>query len=97
MKPRLPRKYKKKVKQIVTVNLAMKAVKCALVAVQSSVRLATLSSVPSFTSGGYVGHHVMAGKAIEAVSVVSDSAQAINKILSQKPNSWKDFLRTPEH
>lgn len=88
MKPRLPRKYKKKVKAIVAAKSASKVAMTAMVTASSALQVAMISSMPiPVTSGS------LADRALEVVGVVSDTAQAISKIMSEKPNHWRDFVR----
>jgi hypothetical protein len=85
MKPRLPRKYKKRVNKIVYKRRMINACEAAVVVFESMARAAHIQS-----SIGYSPPQ----KAAELAAVVVDSALSVRKIYSEGPNSWRDFLKT---
>jgi hypothetical protein len=84
---RLPRKLKKKVKKIVERKTAVKCVMAAMATAQSLAQMAIISATPGFLP------HSIALKALKTAEIVQDSAKAIQNILSEPPNSWRDFLK----
>lgn len=86
---RLPRKYKKLVKKIVVAHIALKVTTAAMAAAmgiaQMSIIVATPTSLP--------GHLSIADKALSVARVAMDRAQTIGKIMSEPPNSWREFIR----
>lgn len=86
---RLPRKEKKKVKKIVAAKNAYKTLMSAMVASQAMAQSSIIVSnvfpqlAPSMT----------AYKALRVANVAIEAAQAIKKIRSEPPNSWRDFAR----
>jgi len=84
MKQRLPRKAKKIAKKKVNHLTASRMARTAAVAVMAQVQITHIASTP---------FHEKASKAIAVANVTIDASQAIGKILSEKPNHWKDFLK----
>lgn len=82
---RLPRKRKKQVKKIVARKNAIKMTMTAVTVAQSWAQMAVISATPSITS--------VPEKALKVVQITSDTAKAIGRIMSEPPNSWKDFIR----
>lgn len=84
MKSRLPRKRKKIVKAIVSRNSARKVVMSSVVTVQSVVQIARIQAMPlnSFDPG----------RSVAVLGLVTDTAQAIQKIMSAPPNHWREFI-----
>lgn len=86
---RLPRKRKKQVKKIVERKTALKMAMTAMVAVQSRVQIAMIASTPI----PYFGPAGIAHKAVSVAKAVADTATAIQRIMSEPPNSWREFIR----
>lgn len=96
MKPRLPRKYKKQIKKLVSITNATKYLRCAIVSMQSSAQLAMISArpIPSFLNGGFISPAPeIANKALCVVELVSNTAHSISNIMNEHPKSWRDFIR----
>lgn len=85
MKQRLPRKYKKQVKKKLAAINASKVLRSAMASMMSAVQVAHITSYPMQTSP--------AEKALSVAGLVVDTAKSISNIMSEKPNSWRDFLR----
>lgn len=85
MKQRLPRKYKKQVKKKVAAMNASKVLRSAMASMMAATQLAMISSYPMQTSP--------AEKAMSVAGLVVDTAKSISTIMSEKPNSWRDFIR----
>lgn len=88
---RLPRKYKKQVKKIVGRKYASKMVMTALVTASARSQVAIIAATPLYT--GTAVQAEIALKALRSVDIMVDTAQAIQKIMSEPPNSWRDFIR----
>lgn len=86
---RLPRKYKKQVKKIVAAKMAFKTVTASMTAAMSCAQIAIISATP-FSLYGPVG---IADKAVKVAQVSIDAANSIRKIMSEPPNSWKEFIQ----
>lgn len=86
MKSRLPRKRKKVVKAIVSRNSARKVVMSALCSAQSLMQIAVLRSRP-------IPAHIHIEKGVAIVEVVTNTAQAIQQIMSAPPNHWREFIK----
>lgn len=86
---RLPRKRKKQVKKIVSAKTAFKIVTAGMVSAMGIAQTAIIASTPI----NYIGPAGIAHKAVSAAKVMVDTTQSINKIMSEPPNSWKDFLK----
>lgn len=90
MKPRLPRKYKKQIKKVVAVASASRIVRAALISMSSAFQVAAISAQPwSFGER----NEAAAAKAFSVADVVSNAAKSISEIISEKPQSWRDFIR----
>lgn len=92
MSKRLPRKRKKQVKKIVAAKTAMKTVTAAMTSAMGMAQIAiiTLRPTPNFIS---LSAASIAEKTLAAATVAMDSAKAIQKIMSEPPNSWREFIR----
>lgn len=86
---RLPRKRKKQVKKIVQRKTASKMAMTAAVTAQAYAQTAIISST-QFSSYGPIG---VVDKALSVTRLMVDTAQAIGKIMSEPPNSWREFIR----
>jgi hypothetical protein len=84
---RLPRKKKKAVKKIVSRKMASKMIMTAMLTASSRTQLAMISATPMSSPMD------IPLKALKVVQTVSDTAQAIGKIMSEPPNSWKEFIK----
>lgn len=91
MKQRLPRKHKKQVKKLVAAKSTLKMAMASLVSFQSYIEVATISAqpIPMHTQPS----SFISERALKAAETVANAAQAISKILSDKPNSWRDFVK----
>lgn len=87
---RLPRKQKKNVKKIVARKTATKTVMSAMVTAQALAQTAIISALPSFMPPAVT----VADKSLKVAMVMIDTAKAIKQIMSEKPNSWRDFIKT---
>lgn len=87
---RLPRKRKKQVKKIVERKRAYKIATTAMVAAQSHIQIAIIASTPVPDQPPPVN---VAWRSISAAKVMVDAAQSISKIMSEPPNSWREFIR----
>lgn len=86
---RLPRKLKKKAKKIVAKKTATKTVMSAMVAAQAMAQTAIISALPSFSPPTVT----IAQKSVKVAMVMVDTAKSIKQIMSEKPNSWRDFIK----
>lgn len=86
---RLPRKRKKQAKKIVAAKTAFKIVSSGIVSAMALAQTAVIASTPA----QYIGPVGVAYKAVSVANVMADTAQSINKIMAELPNSWKDFLK----
>jgi hypothetical protein len=84
MKQRLPRKAKKSAKKKLKLLTGMRMAQTAVVALNARFQVMNIISTP---------FHNKASKAIEIANVTVNTAQTVSKILSEKPNHWKDFLK----
>lgn len=84
---RLPRKEKKRAKKIVAKKSALKAVMASVVTAQALAQVAVIRSMP------YGSPDRMIDRPLQIVNVSINTAQAISKIMSEPPNSWKDFCK----
>lgn len=84
---RLPRKYKKRVKKIVEQKRAFKILQASMASAMGRSQIMIITSQFSHGPSG------IALKALEVAKTVSNTAQAIRKIMSEPPNSWRDFIR----
>lgn len=85
---RLPRKDKKRVKKIVARKTATKIVMSAVMQAQTMAQLAIIAATPNYNEPAGI-----ALKALRVVENISDTAKAISRIMSEPPNSWRDFAR----
>lgn len=86
MKSRLPRKRKKVVKEIVSRNSARKVVISALCSAQSLIQIAFLRSRP-------IPAHIHLEKGLAIAEVLTNTAEAIQTIMSAPPNHWREFIK----
>jgi hypothetical protein len=91
MKQRLPRRYKKKVKKIVAAKSALKMAMASIVTMQARAQVAIISAQP--VPHDYPPTTFIAERALRVAEAVVDTSEAIGKILSEKPNSWRDFIK----
>lgn len=84
MKQRLPRKHKKIAKKKISSLTASRMAQTAMVGAMARVQIMQIVSTP---------FHDKASKAVEIARVTVNTAQTVGKILSEKPNHWKDFLK----
>jgi NADH dehydrogenase FAD-containing subunit len=84
MKQRLPRKAKKRVKKKLKFITGLRMAQTAVVALNARFQVMDIISTPLRDK---------ASKALEIANVTVNTAQTVSKILSEKPNHWKDFLK----
>lgn len=87
---RLPRKRKKQVKKLVAAKTAIKITMSAMTSAQAMAQTAVIAAIPSFGVAG------PADKALKIASVLVDTKNSIMRIMSEPPNSWKDFIVSRE-
>jgi hypothetical protein len=85
---RLPRKRKKQVKKVVERKTASKMIMCALTAASAHAQTAIIASQPISIPQVGIAH-----KAVRTAMVMVDTAVAIQRILSEPPNSWREFIK----
>lgn len=88
---RLPRKRKKEVKKIVAVKTAYKMVMTAMVTAQSTAQVAMIAATPTLNVIPAVS---AAQKGLKVAEVLVRIEKYIKQILSEKPNHWRDFVKT---
>lgn len=86
---RLPRKLKKQVKKKVAAKTASKMVMSAIVTVQTMAQNAIIASRPV---SNYTGATV-AEKSLAVAQNLIGAAKAIQNIMLESPNSWRDFVK----
>lgn len=87
---RLPRKRKKQVKKIVERKRAYKIAMVGLMSVQARAQISLIVSRPISYFPPPVN---VANKAASVAKAVVDAATAIQRIMSEPPNSWREFIR----
>lgn len=83
---RLPRKRKKQVKKLIAKKTALKITMSAMVSAQTMAQTAMIA-------GYYTGPSMIADKALSVYQIVTGAKKAIQKIMTEPPNSWRDFVR----
>lgn len=91
MKQRLPRKAKKIAKKQVSAMIAFRTLQGSLIAAMAMAQTSIVSAEPRPIEILTSAH--VALKALKIAEITSQTANQIGKILSEKPNHWKDFLR----
>jgi hypothetical protein len=84
MKHRLPRKAKKRVNKKLKFLTGLRMAQTAAVALNARFQVMDIISEP---------FQDKASKGISIANVIVNASQVISKILSEKPNHWKDFLK----
>lgn len=84
---RLPRKRKKQVKKLVAKKTALKIAMSAMVSAQTMAQSAIIAATPSHQPFG------IATKTLSIAQNVAGAAKAIQSIMLEPPNSWRDFVR----
>lgn len=85
MKSRLPRKYKKKVKKQVSALIAVRAAKSAVISATSMAQMVSVLHTYGYTAFQ---------KTVSAAEITANAAVSIGRIMSEKPNHWKDFIKS---
>lgn len=86
---RSPRKRKKQVKKIVAAHTALKVTTAAMATAMGMAQISMIAATPTHLPGPLS----IADKALSVARVAMDRAQAIAKIMSEPPNSWKEFIQ----
>lgn len=88
---RLPRKLKKRIKAQVSFLVASRCAQSAVISCAAMAQVALIMAQhrsTDVTVGAF-----LADRAGSVAETVSNSATSISKIMSEKPNHWKDFLK----
>lgn len=88
---RLPRKEKKRAKKIVAKKSALKTAISAMVTAQSAIQVAILNAQPrpkEMTSAQFILE-----RGFKYFDLTLGLQASIATIMSEPPNSWKDFLK----
>lgn len=86
---RLPRKKKKQAKKLVATKTALKVALSSIAAAQAMAQNAMIAATPS--------DNLISSVALKSAKIsmnLVDTSVAIKRIMSEPPNSWKDFIRT---
>lgn len=67
------------------------AMKITMASMTSAIGMVQMAKIVSQPVPGF--HLGITEKTIAATRVAMDSAQAISKIMSEPPNSWREFIR----
>lgn len=84
---RLPRKRKKQVKKLVAAKTAIKVALSAMTSAQAAAQVAIIGAIPGH------GPTFLVEKVLRVAQVAADTSKAIGRIISEPPNSWKDFIK----
>lgn len=84
---RLPRKRKKQVKKLAAVKTALKVTMSAMTAAQAMAQTAIIAAIPSFSITA------PSEKALRVAQTMVEATQSIKRIMSEPPNSWRDFVK----